>query len=500
MKVYSSFLMVLVIIGLGACEEDLQPQPKGHPYVLTKEVETSQEGAFLKGEIVHLGNSQVLEYGFVWDNSPNPTVDDHKKTFLINIKEGPFSFRVTGGLVNNLDYHVRSYIKSKLYVVYGNQIEFTSPVTKSPKIIDFEPKIGGVFKKIEITGEHFANSTTENKVYFGEYPAIVDSATQTKIIAHLGNAPRSSSVNISVVVYPNQTYTMHDIHPERFTIKYPWKRISDLPRSFNRYNVVSFSINDKAYLGLDSEDMILWEYDPDKGELEEKTQFPGDYDIDEIVSICTFTLNRNAYLIIEPDFDNDTIVQLWTYNPASNNWQRKADYPGGKTNSSAVFSLNKKGYYVDGKSKTQIHLWEYSPEMDMWEQKPDFPYSPNYPSSGFAIGNKGYIICKEDEGQYSKNYIYEYDPATSKWTSLIEFPGHFHTMEGFTLNNKYYTGNDLKYDFWEFDPVKNSLRKIPENPEFRKPYASFSIGGKGYIGIGQFEREEMYEFDPEMLE
>ena len=216
---------------------------------------------------------------------------------------------------------------------------------------------------------------------------------------------------------------------------------------------------------------------------------------------------------------------FWVYDPSSNVWMQKADFAGGDRESAVGFSIGNKGYVGTGRRYNGNMLnyndcqdfWEYDPATDKWTQKADFPGGVRFGAVGFSIGNKGYIGTGNDGGaigEREKNDFWEYDPATDKWTKKADFPGGNRIgAVGFSIGNKGYIGtgviwnkndlrNDYKQDFWEYDPATNSwTKKADFAGEARAHAVGFSIGNRGYIGAGSGEsgftgEKNIWEYDP----
>jgi N-acetylneuraminic acid mutarotase len=115
----------------------------------------------------------------------------------------------------------------------------------------------------------------------------------------------------------------------------------------------------------------------------------------------------------------------------------------------------------------------------------------------FSIGTKGYI---ETGGDFFRkvltNEFWEYDPGTNTWSrkaSLPVTPGRDCAV-GFSIGTKGYIGIGGKLDdspdsyykdFWEWDQTTNVWTKKADYPGNSTGAAvGFSIGRKGYIGTG----------------
>ena len=99
-----------------------------------------------------------------------------------------------------------------------------------------------------------------------------------------------------------------------------------------------------------------------------------------------------------------------------------------------------------------------------------------------------------------------YDSAQDFWTKLTDFPGEAR-RDGvtFTINGKGYLG--LGYngsiqlkDFWEFDPATNGwTRKADFAGSARNGAVGFALGNKGYMGTGYDTNDtrDFYSYDPD---
>jgi len=60
--------------------------------------------------------------------------------------------------------------------------------------------------------------------------------------------------------------------------------------------------------------------------------------------------NRRQRYICGGSFDvgSDYLYDLWLYNAATDTWVQKSNFPGGKRNHGAAFTINGKGYFGTG--------------------------------------------------------------------------------------------------------------------------------------------------------
>jgi N-acetylneuraminic acid mutarotase len=267
-----------------------------------------------------------------------------------------------------------------------------------------------------------------------------------------------------------------------------------------RYGATGFSIGTKGYIGTGYYGNFkkdFWEYDPATKEWSQKADFGGDarhYAVG-------FSIGNKGYIGTgNNDFNGGSQKKdFWEYDPATNAWTRKADF-GGKARYLAVgFSIGSKGYVGTGDVGNSQHkndFWEYDPITNIWARKADFGGSARYTAIGFSIGSKGYIGTGNalDAGNVitPRSDFWEYDPITNTWTRKDDFGGSArNTAIGFSIGSKGYIGlgfsGELGFsdDFWEYNPTTNTwTKKADFGGRSRIAATGFSIGSKGYIGLG----------------
>jgi N-acetylneuraminic acid mutarotase len=149
-----------------------------------------------------------------------------------------------------------------------------------------------------------------------------------------------------------------------------------------------------------------------------------------------------------------------------------------------------------------IQCKEESPVTDTWKSISDFPgdgfiNSFDAQGTGFSINGKAYIggwgKRLQVNGIVPANDFWEYDPTSNAWTPRAAFPGETRVDAiAFSIGTKGYIGlgygsggTHLK-DFWEYDPANNSwTRKEDFGGAARRYAAAFAIGQKGYVGTGR---------------
>lgn len=84
--------------------------------------------ASVGGNLLNLGNvAEVKEYGHVWSQKANPTIQDFKTTLGSTQALGTYNSTMTN-LQPSQTYHVRAYATNSIGTSYGKDVEFTTAI------------------------------------------------------------------------------------------------------------------------------------------------------------------------------------------------------------------------------------------------------------------------------------------------------------------------------------------------------------------------------------
>ncbi|MDB5120022.1 MAG: type sorting protein [Sphingobacteriales bacterium] len=294
-----------------------------------------------------------------------------------------------------------------------------------------------------------------------------------------------------------------------------WTRKADMPGVPGVFSGIQFSIDGIVYMGYGgyeaSYDYNFWAYNPSTDTWTQKSNLKGGFAYSEMVS---FSIGKKGYTAtggqgFQSYAFSDEFVE---YDPATNTWTPRASFPGGPRRQATGFSVGNKGYvgagYLldreaeEGPTETYYQdMWEYNPASDCWTRKADFPGGS---SAAFGLGKYGYML--------SGTTFWQYNPASNKWITKAEFPGLSRSNAvGFVVNNKGYVGTGQRYnentltflkDFWEYNPETDQWL---QQADFAGDPTSKAFGTgtktKGYIKVGESdenaaERSDFFEFDP----
>ena len=262
---------------------------------------------------------------------------------------------------------------------------------------------------------------------------------------------------------------------------------------------------------------ICWGTNPNPTTSNSKTA-------DKLAGIGYFTINlsglnpgTNYYLrayavrITGVSYGNEVTFTT----PLTDPMGQKADYPGGGRYSAAGFSIGTKVYLglgIDSGDNQVSDFWEWDQATNLWTRKADFPGFFSEGQLSFSIGTKGYIGTENHwKTNDPANEFWEYDPATNVWTQKATIPTTPARVSAvaFSIGTKGYIGLGIKdegstdsyyKDLWEWDQATNVWTKKADFPgTIGCGAVGFSIGSKGYIGTGNINSttysKEFWEWD-----
>ncbi len=186
---YRQFIVVTIFSILaflwGCTTPELEERP--HPLVRTLPIIANNEnGITVSAEVFQLGEGAIIDHGFVYGISENPTIDS-AIVFSMGPRNGlgVFSENIRAKLLREKTYFVRAYVQTSNLVVYGNQYDFVSAGGGAPEVISFAPAQGVIGDSITIVGKDFLIPGLETSVQFGDSGTKIISLTDTLIVAEV---------------------------------------------------------------------------------------------------------------------------------------------------------------------------------------------------------------------------------------------------------------------------------------------------------------------------
>jgi N-acetylneuraminic acid mutarotase len=271
-----------------------------------------------------------------------------------------------------------------------------------------------------------------------------------------------------------------------------------------RHRCVGVSIGSRGYMGLGHVNSITniayqdwWEYDPGTDTWAQKANYPGGTRYHSV----GFAIGQYAYVGMGRDEIGNNYKDLYRYDAVTNTWSTMANLPGPNRRGAVAFAINGKGYVGTGSGLADFY--EYDPATNTWTVKASIPGQGRTSAIGVAVNGKGYIGTGEIGGP--SNDLYEYNPATNTWITCTPLPG-LARMEacGFELNGDLYiaTGDDFSsgtnyQDVWCYKPSTGTWLQLGDFAGAARRYmTSFTIGGRAYTGLGTsgINYKDLWEF------
>ncbi len=226
-----------------------------------------------------------------------------------------------------------------------------------------------------------------------------------------------------------------------------WTEKAPFPGAARSY-AVGFGIGTKGYIGTGTNEMTgasyndFWEYDPATDNWTKKA----DCSFPARKHAFGFSIGNKGYIGSggNSTFAN-ALVDFYEYDPLTDLWTPKPFTPPGRGDA-VGFSIGNKGYMGTGKSGNFYlnDFWEYNPDSNTWNQKADFPGGVRNCGIGFSINNIGYL-GKGYNGTNYFNDLFEYNPANNSWLAMPETVDEpCQKAIAFSIGNKGYVGTGLK--------------------------------------------------------
>lgn len=158
-----------------------------------------------------------------------------------------------------------------------------------------------------------------------------------------------------------------------------WTQITTPPTAFA--NTDPFVIDGKGYY-MHWGSSILYMFDPVLGTWSTIGAMPATV----YQRSATFVINGKGYFKSQYSF--------YEFQPGSNTWTQKADFPGTAPNNNIGLSQGGYGFYVGGYlgwGDMYQEVWRYDPTNDTWLQMEDYPFSARRWAVKAKIGEQCYV-------------------------------------------------------------------------------------------------------------
>ncbi len=382
-------------------------------------------------------------------------------------------------------------------------VNTTDSFTLEPiSIIDFSPKVITTGETITLTGNNFSSILENNIVMIGGVKAEVTnaSAQELEVTVPLQDDKIYPERNVTVSIEVAQNKR---IYSDSLLINDQWFRRNDCPLDYypGDYTIATNNavvINNKAYIGLCNSD-ILYSFNPENNKWNQLTTFPGETRIYGVM----IAIDNKLYFGM--GYNAQSYNDFWEYDPELNTWDEKEEFPGSARYWVASFSIDNYGYVGTG-NFTRI-FYKYDPTVDEWSEIEPISFTDRngrYKGIQYAVGvtiqSEGYVGLGDVAFQGDENdQFYKYNPSTSEWTKINNFPvhaqyGHYGGIAYSYENEGFFKSNDYPDKLWKYNSTTGLWSEECDIPtSLESSSACFCIDGVAYFINND---KQMWEYDP----
>ncbi len=228
----------------------------------------------------------------------------------------------------------------------------------------------------------------------------------------------------------------------------------------------------------------------------------------------------------------------WEYDPASDTWTQKADFP--VSTHGAVSFVVDNCPVVGGGSALSTQFYKYNTQTNSWSQIANCILPNPGDSQGFSIYNEGFVYQANQLAKYNSvtdswsfcanapatfgnwtcsfviegsgfikagNQLWEYKPLHNQWLSRASFPGNSSGgSSGFAIQQRGYVTSGyvgalavVTEQVWSFHPATNSWKQEIDFPGTKRRFpVAWAIHDRGYIGTGTngINLNDFWQFNP----
>jgi N-acetylneuraminic acid mutarotase len=225
----------------------------------------------------------------------------------------------------------------------------------------------------------------------------------------------------------------------------------------------------------------------------------------------SFSLDGKGYAVTGSLSNGQPTDDVYEYNPQSNLWLTKADFPGTARSFGIGTVANGKAYIGFGASTTQYlnDLWSYDPTNSTWTRLADCICTGRRHPAMMSVGNRIYVGLGDNNINGNLRDWYMYDISTDSWTQIANLPGPArHHPFMFNAGGEVFAGlghggSSIYNDWYKLDTATNTWSAMNNFPdEGRVAGTQFGTNGYGYLLSGDgdnhsyMDEGEMWRYDP----
>jgi len=212
-------------------------------------------------------------------------------------------------------------------------------------------------------------------------------------------------------------------------------------------------------------------------------------------SAVAFSIGDSAYICLgRSGSRSGCLKDCWKYDSRTDSWHQLRDFPGAARVKAVGVAIGQKGYVgmgCDGDLTGPFFddFWEYDPATDNWTRKASYPGPARNDLAYAVVAGKLYVTMGFD-GTRLQYDTYAYDPETDAWTKLAPCPDKYFNAIAFGIGPFFYVGAGVRginqRTFFRYDTRSNNWTRKAKLPEGRMLSNSLTVEGKGYLLLGRF--------------
>lgn len=282
-----------------------------------------------------------------------------------------------------------------------------------------------------------------------------------------------------------------------------WTKVCEFPDECTQFSRAVVMDQDVYIMGHIEEGkyltgkFVIWKYTPSSNNWTKIKDYPGGLRIEPVL----FGIGSKLYMGLG-DISNGRVnycqLDFWAYDTRTEDWTRICDYPREDYAVMTAFSYGGKGYVSTVSDKAAV--FEYDPSSNNWTRKSDFPGAGLGRTLTCVVGNRvfmfGGVFLKESEPPLS-NYLWEYHVDSDSWFRHADFPGTGRWAPvGFAIGGNLYAGHGSESgssenslvpvdDFWSYSIEKDMWEPrsvFPPAPLSGYLSLFFAMDNVGYAG------------------
>lgn len=345
----------------------------------------------------------IGDAGIVWGETPEPDIQTANVASvgsLISSSNQTTFTNTINGLTPGKTYYIKPYITLGEKQVYGSQISYTlNDIWVRKGNVPVGPcNFGNAFT---LNGKGHLIGGGEQKTFEDHwiYDPSDDSWELEGYFPHLSRQNGVTFVIGDTVYFGSGFYDRSQPYFWKYSEADKWQPIATPGIAANVYvdGAWAFALNGKGYYGggsIGQDGQLLdhfWEYTPQTGQWTNLGPLGGPDKPSPRTHAGTFVIDNVAYL---GPGNNTPYNDFWSYKDGQ--WKPLRNCPQGIGAYYSGFAINGKGYFAMGGPGWNTNtmnraLWEYNPRSNNWIKRADFPAQGRNGGSAFVVNGRAYL-------------------------------------------------------------------------------------------------------------